>query len=326
MNLLVTGGAGYIGAHFVNKAKDSGHVLHVVDSFRESDKNIIKAPNVFYYKVDLRDYEALQKVFENNHIDVVIHFAALASVPDSVVHPLKYYDNNLVGGINLLRAMKEYDISKIIFSSSAAVFGEPKTEIIDEDHVKEPTNPYGRSKLMFEQILQDCFRAYGLSSILFRYFCAAGVANEAGLGEYHNPETHVIPSLIETILGRREMFSVFGNDYPTADGSPIRDFIHVNDVSDAHLLALAKLNSEKPLCEAYNLGANTGYSVFELIDYVEKLAGKKLNYKISLRRAGDPSKLIADNAKAKKELDWQPKDSTSEEMVGSAFTFFKEKK
>ena len=325
MNLLVTGGAGYIGSHFINLLKDTQHQVWIVDNLRESDKNIISASNLHYEQIDLLDAELLDQVFANK-IDAVIHFAAMASVPDSVREPLNYYNNNVIGALNLLSAMQRHNVTKIIASSSAAVYGEPQTEEIQEDHVKKPTKPYGSTKLMIEQIFQDCHQAYGLSSISFRYFCAAGVDNEAGLGEYHTPETHVIPSIVETILGHRANFTIHGNDYDTPDGTPIRDFIHVNDVARAHLQALTILNEQsEPCCEFYNIGSNIGFSVLELIAHAEKLSGKKLNYQIGPRRAGDPSRLISDNSLAKTKLGWEPTESDITTLVASAYKFFQTK-
>lgn len=325
MNILVTGGAGYIGSHFVNKLRLAGNKVVVVDNFRESRLNIINDPLVEYIDADLRDHNALQKAFDRP-IDYVAHFAALANVPDSVSRPEEYYDANIVGGLNLLNVMLAANVKKLIFSSSASVYGEPQSAVITENHSKEPTNPYGRTKLIFEQILGDYHRAYGLDSISFRYFCAAGVDADSGLGEYHNPETHVIPAILETLLGKRKQFQVFGGNFPTPDGTGIRDFIHVNDVADAHFLAIDKLKSSAPIYSQYNLGNNKGYSVLELINAAERLSGQKLNYVIADKRPGDPSSLIADNTKAKADLAWQPKYSDLDNLIGSAMKFFKQKK
>jgi UDP-glucose 4-epimerase len=324
MNILVTGGAGYIGSHFVNQLRKTEHKILVVDNFRESRNNIINDSKIEYLEMDLRDKNQLATVFEKP-IDIVAHFAALASVPDSVVCPSEYYDVNVKGGLNLLDCMIKAKVKKIIFSSSASVYGEPQMEAISEDHPKVPTNPYGRTKLIFEQILGDYYNAYGLNSISFRYFCAAGVDVESGLGEYHNPETHVIPSIIETLIGKRSEFKIFGNDYPTPDGTGIRDFIHVNDVASAHLMVMEKLVSSNSVYDQYNLGNSRGYSVLELIEASERLSGLKLNYSVFQRRPGDPSSLIADNSKARQELDWQPKCSDLDNLIGSALTFFKQK-
>lgn len=209
--IVVTGGAGYIGSHTVSALLDLGYQVHVIDNFRESRNNIIKHAHVTYHEVDICNKAALEEVFSLVRPDVVFHFAALASVPDSMSNPSAYYETNVVGGLNLLECMRKQGSSKIIFSSSASTYGEPQTEIITEDHPQEPTNTYGYTKLVFEHMLKDYHRAYGLSSISLRYFCASGCDVVKSLGEYHTPETHVIPSIIETILGKRETFFVYGN-------------------------------------------------------------------------------------------------------------------
>lgn len=322
--VLVVGGAGYIGSHTVNKLLQSGHSVHVVDNFRESKNNIISHENVVYHDVDIRNKEHLESVFTISKPSVVFHFAALASVPDSMVRPFEYYDTNLGGGLNLLECMRKSNVTKIVFSSSASTYGEPLTEVIDEDHPKNPTNTYGYTKLVFENILKDYGRAYDFSSVSLRYFCASGCDLESGLGEYHTPETHAIPSIIETLLGKREEFHIYGNDFPTLDGTGVRDYIHVNDLADAHISAMKKITEEgKGFCAQYNLGINKGFSVMELINVAEKISGKNLNFSFKPRRLGDPSRLIANSDKAQKELNWKPKHLNIEDMVESAYIFFK---
>lgn len=324
-NILVTGGAGYIGTHFVNKLNQSKKFnIYIIDNFQQGKNNIIKDKNINYFNIDLKDKNKLNKFFNNKKIDLVVHFAALASVPDSVKNPADYYENNVIGGLNLLQAMKKNKVNKIIFSSSAAVYGEPKTSIIKENHPKLPTNPYGYTKLIFENFLSDYYKAYDLNSISFRYFCAAGADKSKTIGEYHKPETHIIPVLIETALGLRKKFFVYGNNYPTKDGTGVRDYIHVNDLAEAHILAIKKLNSKK-ICEFYNLGINKGYSVMELIKTTEKITGKKINYEIVDRRPGDPSQLIADSSLAYKKLGWRPKYKNIESIIKTAY-YFKLKK
>ncbi len=325
LNLLVTGGAGYIGAHFINQARLLDNVrIIVVDNFQQTRKNIIKDKKISYYEADLCDLKKLSRTFQKDKIDLVIHFAALANVPESVASPDKYYLNNLVGGLNLLDCMLKNQVKKIIFSSSASVYGEPQSDVIKENHPTIPTNPYGFTKLIFEKMLKDYHRAYGLNSISLRYFCAAGCDESLIIGEYHQPETHVIPNIIFTLLGKRKEFYVYGDDYPTPDGTGIRDYIHVNDLSQAHLLAMNKLLTNKR-CEVYNLGINQGFSVMELIKVAEKISGKKLNYKIKARRPGDPSRLIADSTKAQKEFNWQPKYNKIDQIILTAYNFFKAK-
>jgi UDP-glucose 4-epimerase len=322
--LLITGGAGYIGSHFVKKAKNNYDII-VVDNFRESRNNIINDKNITYIDLDICQKDKLLAVFKNNRIDIVVHFAALASVPDSLAKPKEYYETNLIGGLHLLNSMVETGVNKIIFSSSASVYGEPTTEIIKEDHPKDPTNPYGYSKLVYEKILKDYNAAYGINSISFRYFCAAGCDESLQIGEYHTPETHVIPGIIETILGKRNEFYIHGNDYPTPDGTGIRDYIHVNDLAEAHLAGMEKLLAEKDICKSFNLGINKGFSVLELIKTSEKITGKKLNYVIKNRRPGDPPRLIADANGAQQYLNWQPRYLNIEEIITTAYNFFKSK-
>jgi len=323
-SILVTGGAGYIGSHFVNKTKDYYNII-VVDNFRESRNNIINNKNIKYIDLDIEKKDELTAVFKNNIIDIVVHFAALASVPDSLTKPKEYYDTNLIGGLNILNTMVETGVKKIIFSSSASVYGEPTTEIIKEDHPKNPTNPYGYSKLVFENILKDYNKAYGINSISLRYFCAAGCDESFKIGEYHNPETHVIPGIIETILGKRKEFYVYGNNYPTPDGTGIRDYIHVNDLASAHILTVEYLSNDRSICDSFNLGINKGFSVIELIESAEKISGKKLIYKTKERRPGDPSRLIADSTKAQQFLNWKPQYLQIEEIISSAYNFFRSK-
>ena len=324
--ILVTGGAGYIGSHLVNLlSNDTKSIITVVDSFRESRNNVQNLSNVFYEEVDIRDKKALSAVFKKAEPEIVFHFAGLASVPDSMKNPFDYYDHNVIGGINLLECMREIGTKNIIFSSSASTYGEPLTEVISENHQQVPTNTYGYTKLIFENILKDYKRAYGFSSVSLRYFCASGCDVKADIGEYHNPETHVIPSLALTALGRREEFFIYGNDFATPDGTGVRDYIHVIDLAEAHIKAMEKIKSSDGICEFYNLGINKGFSVKELIDVTEKVSGKKLKYSFKERRMGDPSRLIANSNKAQKELNWKPKFVDIKDMVGSTYTFLKNK-
>jgi len=323
--IIVTGGAGYIGAHAVLALLDDvTNVIHVVDNFSQSRQNILKHPQVTYHELDICDEARLTQLFLEVQPDIVFHFAALASVPDSVNNPAAYYLNNVVGSFNLLEAMRTSGCTKIVFSSSASVYGEPVIEIISEDHPKHPTNPYGQTKLEVEYMLQSYFTAYGISSISFRYFCAAGAEPTLTVGEYHTPETHAIPSIVETLLGRRETFTIFGDDYPTPDGTGIRDYIHVVDLANAHVAAMYKLE-QGPLCTQYNLGINQGFSVKELIATAERVSGLTLQYDVQGRRPGDPSRLIADASKAIAELDWRPTHTDISDIVTTAFNSFKKR-
>lgn len=324
LTILVTGGAGYIGSHFVNRLrKEAGVKIIVVDDFRQSKNNIMKDRRIIYYPVDICDRKKLLGIFKQYPIDIVVHFAGLISVPDSVLNPRDYYQNNIGGGLSLLDCMIRAGVKKVIFSSSAAVYGEPVSEIIDESHPTNPINPYGLTKLIFEKMLADYHEAYRINSISFRYFCAAGCDESLKLGEYHNPETHVIPSIVETLLGLRKEFFVCGNDYPTLDGSPIRDYIHVNDLVLAHLRGLNKIMRTSDICRVYNLGINKGFSVLELIRSAEKISGIKLNYKIKERRPGDPSRLVADSSAAQKELGWRSAYTDIDKIISTAFNFYK---
>jgi UDP-glucose 4-epimerase len=321
-SILVTGGAGYIGSHFVNKVKDLYNVI-IVDNFRESRKNIINHPNLTYLEIDIRDKDKLSEAFKKQTIETVVHYAGLADVPDSIKKPWEYYETNTIGGLNLLNCLVENKVKKIVFSSSASVYGEPLSEFVTENHPLKPTNPYGFSKLAFERYLYDYHQAFGINSISFRYFCAAGCDESLTIGENHTPEKHIIPSLIETILGKREKFFIYGTDYPTPDGTGIRDYIHVNDLASAHLLALEKLVQSADLCESFNLGSHNGFSVKEMIKVTEKIAGQKLNYETKARRPGDPSKLVADSTKAQKELNWKAKYTEIEEIILTAYNYQK---
>jgi UDP-glucose 4-epimerase len=326
MFIAITGGAGYIGSHVVKMLRDeTDHDIHVVDNFSQTRENILIHPRITYHEVDIRNKSELQKIFQSQSFDTVMHFAALASVPNSVKNPADYYENNVVGTFNLLECMRETGVTRIIFSSSAAVYGEPLTEEIDESHPTNPKNPYGMTKLMGEHMLKDYFQAYGISSISFRYFCAAGADEDQEVGEYHTPETHVIPVLIQTTLGQRNFFSVYGTDYPTPDGSGVRDYIHVNDLARAHILALNLMIRQEDICERFNLGINKGFSVLELIQTFEEISGRKITYRVAERRLGDPARLIARADKAMNALSWKPAYTELPEIITSAYEAFKKR-
>ncbi len=326
ISVLVTGGAGYIGAHVVNLLRKSGeYKIEVVDNFCETRKNVISDNLISYHEVDIRDKQGLLEVFKKTKPDIVFHLAALTSVPGSMSEPGEYYDNNIAGGLNVLECMRAVGTSKIVFSSSAAVYGEPQSEVIDETHTNIPTSTYGYTKLAFENILKDYNRAYGLSSISLRYFCAAGCDVESGLGELHKNETHVIPCIVETLLGKRKEFFVYGKNFSTEDGTGVRDYIHVSDLAYGHICAMSKMFSIENICEQYNLGINKGFSVLELIKKAEEVSGKKLNFSFKESRPGDPSKLIADSTKAQRELGWSPKFLDIKDMIESAYIFSKDR-
>lgn len=317
MNVLVTGGAGFVGSHAVKKLIQKEYNPIVIDNLSNGHMDAVLSE--IFYEADLKDIASIRKIFNDISIDAVMHFAAVANVPDSVIDPHDYYTNNIQGGLNLLQVMREYGCDKMIFSSSASVYGEPETDVIKENHPKHPTNPYGHTKLVFEEILEWYHSAYNLSSISFRYFCAAGSDPDGEIGERHNEETHVIPVAILAALGRRSEFCVFGDDYPTRDGTGVRDFIHVMDLVEAHILGLEKL--EFNICKQFNLGIGKGFSVREIIKTVKKARGVDFPVTVKERRPGDPSMLIADPSAAKQFLKWEPKYETIESIVETAYNY-----
>jgi UDP-glucose 4-epimerase len=322
MSVLVIGGAGYIGAHCC-KLLSSNNIRHVVldDLSTGFEKNVKWGR---FYKGDLADKELLKKIFISEKIETVMHFAALSIVGESVKNPSKYYNNNVNKVISLLDQMVESRINNFIFSSTCATYGVPQEEFLSESHIQKPINPYGKSKLMVEKILEDYDKAYGLKSVSFRYFNAAGADPKSEIGEEHQPETHLIPLVLKVAQGELKELSVFGDDYPTPDGTCIRDYIHVNDLSDAHIRGIDFLKREKR-SEQFNLGNGNGFSVKEIIDISEKITTKKISYKISDRREGDPAKLIGNAGKAKKILDWNPKYSNIQEIIQTAWDFLIER-
>jgi UDP-glucose 4-epimerase len=315
-NVLVTGGAGYIGSHTVGVLKRSGYEVVAYDNLSRGHRDAVKG--VKLVEGDTADCEKVEKVCKEYNIGAVMHFAAHSQVGESVEKPALYYENNVIGGLKLLQAILKAGINYFIFSSSAAVYGEPATVPIDETHPRIPTNPYGRTKAVIENILEDYNRAYGLKSISLRYFNAAGAAPEGLIGEDHQPETHLVPLVLQTALGLHDDITVFGDDYPTVDGTAVRDYIHVEDLAGAHLLSLNKL-LKVGTGTAYNLGNGSGYSVMEVISAAEKVTGKKVPYVIGPRRAGDPAVLVASAEKAKKELGWQPRYGSLEQIIASAW-------
>jgi UDP-glucose 4-epimerase len=318
MNVLVTGGAGYIGSIVTEYLLKQGYKVTVLDKLQQGHKEAVLSPAEFVLG-DICDAKILGHIFRNFKIDAVIHMAADTLVGQSMTDPKRYFHNNLVGGINLLNAMLEHGINKIIFSSTASVYGEPQNTPIDEDHPKVPINSYGQSKLMFETVLDWYRRAYGIECISFRYFCAAGATER--LGEDHRPETHLIPNVLKAALNK-DTVSVFGTDYPTKDGSCIRDFIHVADVAKAHLLALEK--TDRLNGKVYNLGNGEGYSVLEVIKVAEKIVGENIHVKFDPRRPGDPVTLIASSKRAAEELGWKPEFPDLESIVESAWRWLKD--
>ena len=316
--ILITGGAGYIGSHCTLDLIRAGYDCVVLDNLSYGHKEALQTKN--FCKVDLSNIDEIKEVFKKYPIEAVIHFAAFAYVGESVENPQKYYYNNVVNTLNLLNVMLENNVKKIVFSSTCATYGNPKYVPINEKHPQNPINPYGATKLMIERILQDYDVAYGLKYIALRYFNVSGADHEANIGESHSPETHLIPLVLQTALGTRDCIKVFGDDYETPDGTCIRDYIHVNDLSKAHRLALEKLKREEN-SNFYNLGIGKGYSVKEIIEVSEKITGKPINKQIIERREGDPPVLVADNKKAREELGWNPQFTEIEDIIKTAWNW-----
>lgn len=326
IKILVVGGAGYIGSHMVDMLHQNNYEVIALDNLSTGYQDAIL--DTTFVNVDLADTIALEKCFSEHQFSAVMHFAAFMQVGESVQQPAKYYRNNVVNTVNLLDVMLRHNVNKFIFSSSAAVYGEPQYTPIDVDHPKNPVNPYGRSKWMVEQILQDYDLAYNLQSICLRYFNAAGADPSGRLGERHNPETHLIPLVLQAASGRRKNISIYGDDYPTQDGTCIRDYVHVTDLCYAHLLALQHLLSYKTDLQgmaqtnssnAYNLGTGQGYSVIELIKTAEKVTHRPIPIVKCARRSGDPAILLADSQRAQKELGWRPQYSDLETIIKHAW-------
>jgi UDP-glucose 4-epimerase len=317
--VLVTGGAGYIGSHAVLALKEAGYRVVVLDNLVYGHRDIVETVlDVEFVQGDIGDRPLLDRLFETYPIDAVIHFAAYAYVGESVTNPAKYYRNNVVGTLTLLEAMVQAEVFKIVFSSTCASYGNPHQIPIPEDHPQSPINPYGMSKLMVEQILEDFDRAYGLRSVRFRYFNAAGADPQGRLGEDHSPETHLIPLILLTALGQREHITVFGTDYKTPDGTCIRDYIHVSDLADAHILGLKYLLDDGETT-VFNLGNGEGFSVKEVITAAREITGLPIAVEEGSRRAGDPAILIGSATKARKVLGWDPQYNQIEVILDHAW-------
>lgn len=315
--ILVCGGAGYIGSHTVRLLAERGFEVCVLDNLQKGHAESVNGFKL--YIGDLRENQVLDRVFTENKIDAVVHFAANSLVGESVKEPLAYYDNNVAATMNLLSAMLRHHVDKIVFSSTAATYGEPeRIPILEEDRTL-PTNPYGETKLAIERMLKWCGNAYGIRSVCLRYFNAAGAMEDGSIGEDHDPETHLIPIIMQVALGKRPHISVFGDDYPTEDGTCIRDYIHVADLGDAHILALKHLLSGGE-SKIYNLGSGDGYSVRQIIEASRRITGKDIPEKIDPRRAGDPATLVASSDRIKSELGWNPK-YTLEDIISTAWNW-----
>jgi UDP-glucose 4-epimerase len=321
MNILVIGGAGYIGSHCVYKIIETrkNDKVIVVDNLKTGHIEAVHKDAKFY-QGDITDTVFLDRVFKENKIDIVVHFAAKSLVGESMVEPLAYFRNNVYGMQVLLEVMKENDVKKIVFSSSAATYGEPGVDLIDETTPTNPTNPYGESKLMMEKMMKWCDVSYGFKYVSLRYFNVAGAHKSGDIGEVHRPETHLIPIVLKVPLKQLEQVSIYGDDYPTKDGTCIRDYIHIEDLIDAHLKAIDYLiNGGKS--DVFNLGTSYGYSVKEIIDAAREVTNNPIKTVITPRRPGDPAKLVASSAKAVKILKWKINHEDVKDSISSAWKF-----
>jgi len=312
--ILVTGGAGYVGSACCAQLLKQGCSVDIIDNFSTGHPEAPPAEATIH-QCDYGDASALSRLLDGKRFDAVFHFAAKALIPESVKNPGVFFDCNVASGIVMLETLRKYNIRKFIFSSSAAVYGSPSTVPIPEDHSKSPTNSYGESKLVFEQILKWYASAYGWTVVAFRYFNACG--GSTTWGERHDPETHIIPLLLQTASGRRDHFDVYGTDYSTPDGTCLRDYVHVNDIADAHILALRK--AEPSSFHAYNIGTGISYSVKEVCETVQRITGRKIRVRDAERRPGDPAVLCADPKKLMDEFGWRPKHSSLDEIISGAW-------
>jgi UDP-glucose 4-epimerase len=318
MKLLVTGGAGYVGSHSVRTLLDEGHDVVVLDNLSTGHKWALQDCELI--SVDLRDETNLLRSIKNRGFDGVLHFAAKSLVGESKSQPALYYQNNVGGTTNLVRAMQAADIQRLVFSSTAAIFGNPVSDLIDEKHPKTPINVYGQTKLVVEHLLQAVAESSDFSATCLRYFNAAGANNAANLGEWHEPETHLIPNALRAAAGTGNALTLFGDDYPTTDGTCVRDYIHVDDLASAHVAAIEKMSAGGNF-NVYNLGNGNGYSVKEVIAACEKAVGTEIPFTIGPRREGDPATLVASAQKARDELDWNPKSGAIDEIAQSAWNW-----
>lgn len=316
MIVLVTGGAGYIGSHFVKYLVQNDHRVIVIDNLSRGHIEAVDQ-NALFENVDLLDFQSVSRILLKHKPEAVVHFAAFAYVGESVERPDLYYQNNVIGSFNLIKACSDLNIKKFVFSSTCSIYGNPEDIPISEDHISNPINPYANTKLIIEMMLKDFDTSYGMKSVALRYFNAAGADFSGEIGESHFPETHLLPLVIDAALGKREKVMVYGNDYDTPDGTCVRDYIHVTDLATAHLQALYYLNNGNE-STIINLGTGKGNTVLEIIKKVEIISGKKIKYEITGRRAGDPDVLVADNKKAKKLLNWFPK-YTIDEIINTAY-------
>ena len=319
MSILVLGGAGYIGSHAVDQLINKGYKVVVIDNLLTGHRAAVHKEATFY-EGDIRDKAFVTSVFEKEAIEGVIHFAASSLVGESVEKPLKYFNNNVYGMQIVLEVMEAFDVKNIVFSSTAATYGEPEVSPIVEITPTNPKNPYGESKLMMEKMMKWCDNAYGMKYVALRYFNVAGAKRDATIGEDHTPETHLVPIILQVALGQREALSIFGDDYDTPDGTCIRDYVHVEDLIAAHILALEYLEAGNE-SNVFNLGSNNGYSVKEMLDAAREVTGKKIPAIVAPRRAGDPSSLVASSSKASEVLGWKPEYTDVKKIIETAWNW-----
>lgn len=319
MAVLVLGGAGYIGSHAVDRLITKGYDVAVVDNLVTGHRAAVNQQARFY-EGDVRDVEFMDSVFTKENVEGVIHFAAFSVVPESMKDPLKYFDNNTAGMVKLLEVMAKHDVKRIVFSSTAATYGEPERVPIQESDPQVPTNPYGESKLAMEKIMHWSDVADGIKFVALRYFNVAGAKPDGSIGEDHQPETHLVPIILQVAAGEREQLQIFGDDYPTVDGTNVRDYVHVVDLADAHILALEYLKQSHD-SNAFNLGSSTGFSNRQMLEAAREVTGKEIPAVMAPRRAGDPSTLIAASDKAREILDWQPQYDDVKEIIKTAWNW-----
>ncbi|MGN6481382.1 UDP-glucose 4-epimerase GalE [Luteibacter sp.] len=317
MKILVCGGAGYVGSHMVRYLIERAHEVVVFDNLSTGHRESVP-DGVPFVHGDIGDAGKLARVFSDHAFDAVMHFCARSLVGESVIDPYAYYENNVGNTIALLDAMRHAGVDRLVFSSTAAVFGHPVSDTIDETHPTTPINPYGQSKLMIEQVLADAARAYGLRSVALRYFNAAGASSCGSIGEAHDPETHLIPNVLKAVLGQGKGLKVFGTDYDTRDGTCVRDYVHVNDLASAHLLAIEYMASNEGAF-TFNLGNGEGFTVREVIAAAEKVTGRPVPHEFAERREGDPAVLVASSQQARDELGWRPAMARMEDILASAW-------
>lgn len=319
MSILVVGGAGYIGSHMVKRLIEQGQEVVVVDNLSTGHRKAVDEKARFY-EGDIRNHVFLKGVFDRENIDTVVHFAAFSIVPESMEKPLKYFDNNTAGMVALLEEMRDHDVKRIIFSSTAATYGVPEKSPIEENDRQAPINPYGESKLMMEKIIRWADQAYGIKFVALRYFNVAGAYPDGSIGEDHGPETHLTPIILQVAAGQRDQLKIFGDDYNTPDGTNVRDYVHVLDLVDAHILAIKYLKAGND-SDVFNLGSSTGFSVKQMVEAAREVTGEPIPAEITERRPGDPDSLIAASQKARDVLQWQPQYDDVKEIIQTAWNW-----